>query len=322
MNDLSGGLLRKLDPSKLPTKFARDLRNMRSKTGVPTTRAGNAILTNLPRPAGGLDFPGDTAAYLEVPLNGSCPLFTGLTDFTIEAIERPEANPSPAADAILLALGQSAASTSFAIRSPSGSPLNRQFVYRDENDSVDQILLMGAHDDGGGGDPEDRRYYYRIRRRARVLDSLIVGAASGSQYKIDETAFGAADDLMDIPTSSLFIGGKGPGGSTKGVNSVVSMVRIWRRWIPDDPKLYWTDRPALEDDDILLDLRLVDGTATLEPDTGLWENHAEVNGTVPAAGSDDKEALMVGQFLGEYSPLGELHRIVIGGGDLFREVVR
>lgn len=317
VRDISGGLLVKLDPARIPTRNLADARNLRFSSGAAETRKGSVRVASFSRPSYALSFPGNTASYVRVRRNAACPIWTGLgPDFGLSFVERPIS----AAAGVIFALGDTGPVNVLTVYSTDGLD-RRVAILEDGATEIDEEI--GVVDDTGGA-PDDRRYFYHVSREGRVLRTLIVGAAGGQRDGSWTTAFDADDTKLSSAALDLVIGGYGIGGATNGLNSVIDNVTILNRYEEPNRRYYWSAHPMLEDPDLLLRLGFDEGAGgagTVLSDDSLFGNHGEVVGS-PSWVTGDDEELAVGQMLGEVEIGPKLHRLAMAGGVCRREQVR
>lgn len=323
VRDLSGGMVRKLDASKLDTRYARDAKNLRFQTGVAKTREGTLRAAQLTRPSGAVTFAGDLAEYAKIYKNPSCPIWSGLPhEFTIEWIERPVSGaPGPTNEGRVLGVDDGSSFDSFCVRQPASGTRQRWFRVHEDGEASPYNVDMGDLD-GTGDTPDDRRYYCRVRRKGRRLDTLIRGGSAGDQSAVDTTLFASASSTLKATggLDHLFIGGYFYGGTVRGVNSKIDAVRIWGRYLEDTTKSMWTGHPVLEDPKLYLWIDFDEDSGAAIYDHSVWGNHGILVGS-PSRVAGVVTGLMVGQAIDEFTPPGKNHRIIAAGGSVFREEV-
>lgn len=331
VNQMDGGLLVKMDPRAISSRFWREAKNMRFASGVPTTRKGNIRAATLTRPEGGMQFANGATAYLSIVKNASCPIWSGIgPDLSFEMTEKPVSMPAVPTTNTLFLFGWGAAAgthTTFAIKAGTGKvagyPKHSRWLFIKEEGETALEKLIGTVDADLAGDPESRRHYYRIRKTGADLDALLMGSDDlGIQYTSWDDAFTSDDAKLEDADGEVRVGGKGISGTELGMASVIDEIRLWNHSIEYGDKYRWSAHPMLEQIELLLRLSLDEGTGSVAYDTSLWGNHAMKNGAPTWATTGLVEGMMVGQEILEFAPPGKRHRLVVAGGSIFREVVQ
>lgn len=318
--DMSQGLLVKLDAAKLPDGYAHEARNFRFQTGAAVGRKGNARLQGVPLPSGCIYFGGTSSDYGYVPVNDSCPLWSGFgPQWTIEFVLRPVAIPAPAAKKQLLEIGGSGYST-IEMYTASGSPYDLKITVRDASMGSGSTYTVGTFD-SSGGDYADRRYYVRVRRKGRDLDCLMIGSSSGSQYDTTLAVFTAVGTKMKAATSPIYVGGRGIAGTTAGMYTRIDEFRMWNSWLQDTRPYWFTTHPMVEDANCLCSFGFDEGSGIYTWDRSLWQHRMLLAGT-KTWDTGLVTGLSVGQMIATHTDLNEEHRLVAAGGSIYREVIK
>jgi hypothetical protein len=306
--DLTGGVS-KIDPRRVDRRHARDAANWILHGGSLERRKGSEEVETFARPSGAITFPGTLGKRVEVPRNASCPIWTGIgRNWTLEFVEKPLADAAGAEELPIFRLYHSTAGDIIAVYAKTSYA--RTIKVQDDDMSSPSEKAIGTAE-------VNTTLYYRIRRFGRHLHTEIYGASGGVQSTTHTNVFSSQGVKMEASDSTLYIGGD---SATKGPNSTLDEIRLINRYV-DTKRYRWLEYTWMEDPDLMLYLRMNEGSGTTTADESLWANKASVVGAPTWTGTGLVQGIAVGQYLGDYGARTARQRVIGVAGSIYREVL-